>query len=713
MIQYVLQNIVINENTANQTALSALMDNRAWGFMEQFLTTAMTYPEMEDTFFAYLGDRYSPDEWAEARDALWSGEGNDEVSLENLLRVKDRYLPRVSVRTEDSSASRSASRTDALHVNFTHSTIAKTTKKEDDDDEEERDDDDDDGTSRNYQGRRLKERLAATIDNLVTRFEENPPKSSQDRQGTTNRDTLSSGAIPVLGTSTEYIAEHFRRHQFPVTISPWAAGQLYVVTDSFKTIVNSIPASHASALKECIRIAEAEREAVERSRSELPNQAWVRIRDGKYKGDIAQVFNPSLPNGFVAVLIASRNLPYPISRRSALLERSRLPNTKAVSDILCDGTVVGLKYKGESYYMGLLLKNFPRDRLEPVASPHVDDIHLHLQSGWDKPFLKKTVVAFSAQFLRVGDSAKVVQGSLRGQLGKVVSTDHSCGSVGLELGFDDGGLEEIELRFQDIERVFRVGDSVRVVAGSFLGVEGHILQMDGDVFHICQAVSKEEVVVSKYYLDRRPLSHTLPSQLPTQQYFEPPPNSESIEIGDNIRVWNGPQAGKFGIVTWITTGSDHLLFRDICTEDDTEINGGLSSISVPTAFVQRTNLKQTLQYTKERGYDVRPGDTVSVVRGPEYQAKGFVHSVDYPNARLTLVCDGDRSLVTVPIRFVAKIRNTNLDAFRNDTGKEVFIIKGNQKGYRATLYSYNSEHCIVALPGQQRTELKLQNVVTR
>jgi hypothetical protein len=97
MIQYVLQDIVINENTANQTVLSALMDNRAWGFMEQFLTTAMTYPEMEDVFFAYLGNQYSPDEWAEARDTLWSGEGNDEVSLENLPHVKDRYLPWVSV----------------------------------------------------------------------------------------------------------------------------------------------------------------------------------------------------------------------------------------------------------------------------------------------------------------------------------------------------------------------------------------------------------------------------------------------------------------------------------------------------------------------------------------------------------------------------------------------------------------------------------------
>ncbi|KAG2067229.1 hypothetical protein BDR04DRAFT_1120628 [Suillus decipiens] len=671
MIQYVLQNIVINENTVNQTAPSVLMNNRAWGFMEQFLTTAMMYPEMEDVFFAYLGDQYSPHEWVEARDALWSGEGNNEVSLENLLCVKDRYLPRVSQQTQfqNKFVLLKASEDDD-------------DKEEWDDEEEEQDDDDDDGTSvsspqiMQLPGTLAKERLAATINNMVTRFEENPPKSSQGHQGTTYRDTLSSGAIlsashqfqtakkrmyllRVQRTSTEYIAEHFWRQQFPVTISPWAAGQLYVVTDSFKTIVNSIPASHASALKECIHIAEAEREAVEHSCSELPNQAWVRIRDGKYKGDIAQVFNPSLPNGFVAVLIASRNLPYPISWRSALLKQSCLPNTKVVSDILCDGTVVGLKYKGESYYMGLLLKNFPCDHLEPVASPHVDDIHLHLQSGWDKPFLKKTVVAFSAQFLHVGDSTKVVQGSLRGQLSKVVSTDHSCSSVGLELDFDDGG-------------------------GSFKVLPGSV------PFESYAAITTAYASI-----------------------FQAPLDSESIEIGDNIQVWDGPHAGKFSIVTWITTRSTYLWFCNICIEENVDITDGLSSISVPIAFIQCMNLMQTLQYMKERGYDIRPGDTVSVVHGPEYQGKGFVHSVNYPNARLTLVCDGDRSLVTILLRFVAKIHNTNLDAFCNDTGKEVFIIKGNQKGYRATLYSYNSEHCIIALPGQQCTKLKLQNIVTR
>ncbi|KAG2073801.1 hypothetical protein BDR04DRAFT_1116133 [Suillus decipiens] len=146
------------------------------------------------------------------------------------------------------------------------------------------------------------------------------------------------GAHSILGTSTEYVAKCFWGHQFPVTISPWTAGQLYMVTDSFKAIADSIPVVYASTLKDCIHITEAECEIVKHSRSILPNQAWVRIRDSKYKGNIAQVFNPSLPNGFVAVLIASWNLSYSISQRSALFERSHLLNTKAVSDILCDDT---------------------------------------------------------------------------------------------------------------------------------------------------------------------------------------------------------------------------------------------------------------------------------------------------------------------------------------------------------------------------------------
>lgn len=105
--------------------------------------------------------------------------------------------------------------------------------------------------------------------------------------------------------------------------------------------------------------------------------------------------------------------------------------------------------------------------------------------------------------------------------------------------------------------------------------------------------------------------------------------------------------GKRGVVNWFAKGDDNLWFRNILTTDDTEPNDGLGTILVPAAIVRRTDLTKTLPFTKERSYDVRPGDVVIVTRGPEYDAKGVVQSVDFLNTRLTLLCDGDCSLVSI------------------------------------------------------------------
>ncbi|KAG1859504.1 hypothetical protein C8R48DRAFT_774843 [Suillus tomentosus] len=377
----------------------------------------------------------------------------------------------------------------------------------------------------------------------------------------------------------------------------------------------------------------------------------------------------------------------------ALVERFCLPNSKGAqtSDIILNGEVVGWSYNGESYYKGLVVKIFHCDHVELLASPHVNNIQLHLESRWDIPLLKATVVAFSMQFLRMGDLVRVIKGSLRGESGTVVSTDHTSGS--------------------DIEHVFWVGDTVRVVAGPYTGLEGHLIQMHDDVFHICQETTKEVVEVSKYYLDRHPLNHTLKSHLPTQQHFEPPSDSDSIEIGDYIQVLGGEHAGRRGIVDWFSKGDTNLWFRDIFTANN--MGSGLSSISVPATMVRRTDLAQTLVFTKERGYDVRPGDTVSVAHGPEFGARGLVQHVDFPNARLSLICDGDKSLINVPICFVIKTHNASLDSFKKDIGHEVFVIGGQWKGYRGTLDSLSLETCTVAVRGQVRATLKLHDVVTK
>lgn len=141
--------------------------------------------------------------------------------------------------------------------------------------------------------------------------------------------------------------------------------------------------------------------------------------------------------------------------------------------------------------------------------------------------------------------------------------------------------------------------------------------------------------VSKHYLDRRPLSHTVQAWLPTQQLFEPPPDDESIQIGDQIEVLVGQHMGKTGTVRWLPKASNDLWFQD-----------GSSSIPVPTAAVRRIPNLQTLRFTQDRGYDVKPGDVVKVVRGPEYPTKGVVRSVDFLSAHLTVLSEIDHSLVS-------------------------------------------------------------------
>jgi hypothetical protein len=86
----VLSILLFTRIAGSQTA--PLNDEHAWRIMEDFLTTDMTYPKMEEVFLSYLGDRYADSKWKEARDALFSGDGDDNVALENLRAVKAKHI---------------------------------------------------------------------------------------------------------------------------------------------------------------------------------------------------------------------------------------------------------------------------------------------------------------------------------------------------------------------------------------------------------------------------------------------------------------------------------------------------------------------------------------------------------------------------------------------------------------------------------------------
>jgi hypothetical protein len=249
----------------------------------------------------------------------------------------------------------------------------------------------------------------------------------------------------IVGTAAVYIAEHLQSKGFSVIVSPWLPGQLYVISDSSRTITSSLPPSHKLSVKDYHRISDEEHVAVEHSTIKFPNPSWVRVKAGVYKGAIGYVFDPDQLDLFVDILVAVREFPYAMpSGSEALLDRLRLPKDKAATDIICNGEIIGCSHKGQRYYKGLLLKKLHRHQLELVAYPHADDIRLHLQSGFDTPFVKKSIVAFSMQFLRVGDMARITTGEVRSEIGTVVSTDHAFGgSARIELNIN-GRRKELE-----------------------------------------------------------------------------------------------------------------------------------------------------------------------------------------------------------------------------------------------------------------------------
>lgn len=90
-----IPDIVIHKpvGTTGNCQLSPLADPAAWEILEQYLTTDMTYPQMEQAFSAYLGNRYVADDWKDARDALFSGDDDNSIALANLRALKTSHIP--------------------------------------------------------------------------------------------------------------------------------------------------------------------------------------------------------------------------------------------------------------------------------------------------------------------------------------------------------------------------------------------------------------------------------------------------------------------------------------------------------------------------------------------------------------------------------------------------------------------------------------------
>ena len=143
-------------------------------------------------------------------------------------------------------------------------------------------------------------------------------------------------------------------------------------------------------------------------------------------------------------------------------------------------------------------------------------------------------------------------------------------------------------------------------------------------------------------------------------------DGDDIQIGDYIKVLLGEHNGKYGTVRWLDgtvrwldgtvrwldgtvrwlDGTDLWFIDETNISQTTGFNFATSGVRVPTESVRRLHFLNILKFTKESGYNVKPGDNVLIARGPHYGITGTVQSVDFPNASLKLKCDNDNTSVS-------------------------------------------------------------------
>ncbi|KAG1777581.1 hypothetical protein EV702DRAFT_1225171 [Suillus placidus] len=471
----------------------ALQDTTAWDILEHFLTTDLTFRNMETKFHAYLGHHHDPSDWTEARQALFS------------------------VYSE-------------LQLEIMPSSIAQNLEADDAEDEDEEEEEVEvlDFEPGQAKVTHLPSRKHMLSD-AVARIEE-----MINHSGSIYAQCLVSlpppravGFIPKR--RMQFIADHLENQGLEIVISPWIPSHIYITSDSPRTILSMFPDQYKSSIKNWDVVKEDEQAEVNMLRLQFPYPAWLRIKRGKYRDGIAYLFDCKQSDNFVTVLVPPRDFPYIMPKGSiALFNPSRLPTRISPSAILRNGEVIGYKYEGEEYYGGLLKK-------------------------------------------------------------------HSIGTQRITLEFNlDGRKQQMKATLAEIEQVFNVGDEVRVVAGVYSGVEGHIVLKYDENFTICQSSTQEEIQVSKYYLD-----------LP--QYVDPPEEAKSIEIGDCIRVTIGDLIGRSGLVLWVSGEfvwfqDDNDLLRDKCDSKAPAL------VKVNASMVECMCLPATVKFTRERGYYIRPGD---------------------------------------------------------------------------------------------------------
>lgn len=259
---------------------------------------------------------------------------------------------------------------------------------------------------------------------------------------------------------------------------------------------------------------------------ELQPGGWVRIKRGKYQGDLAQIEEVETNGLDVTVRLVPRldygmnedaNAPNGESKRKrpggANSAAGRPPQRlfseteakKKHSRYLSATTGLSGKewsYMGDTYFEGFLIKTLKVNHLiTQNVNPQLDEVTMFARGSDDgtanldlaalAQTLKNTVAEDS---YLPGDTVEVYNGEQKGVVGKTIATRGDIVTIKITEGELQG--QRIDVPVKGLRKRFREGDHVKVIGGSrFRDELGMVVRIKDDRVTVLTDMSMQEITV--------------------------------------------------------------------------------------------------------------------------------------------------------------------------------------------------------------------------
>eukprot|EP00850_Spirogloea_muscicola_P005726 SM000026S08975 [mRNA] locus=s26:804898:812869:+ [translate_table: standard] len=250
---------------------------------------------------------------------------------------------------------------------------------------------------------------------------------------------------------------------------------------------------------------------------EIDRDMWVRVKNGIYKGDLAQVVDvnevaqqatikliPRVDLHLLAARLeeredAKRKRPRPPARFFTMeevqdlripVERKRDPLTGELFEQFC-----GMRFKDGYFYKTLSLRTLDTkgiiptlDELQKFQRPGADgDSEDPLSLG----LVNGLATKLRGQFIK-GDVVEVVEGDLKRLMGTVEKVENDMVSIRAK----DTKLKDlIPLKANQLKKFFKIGDHVKVIAGQHDGTSGLLVSVQESVVVVLSDTTREQVKV--------------------------------------------------------------------------------------------------------------------------------------------------------------------------------------------------------------------------